>query len=136
MLSMMKIVKVKKIQLTQLSVRSIENINDYVFIPANHGYDNAEKTMHAFFTATGPMFRKNFYMKRPFFNIDIYALISYILELDVSLLRVKPNGTLSTIMEILDIDFSRFQSKVRRELLKYFIPETKILQQTDENIQN
>lgn len=92
--------------------------------------------MHAFFTARGPMFRKNFYMKRPFSNIDIYALISYILELDVSLLRVKPNGTLSNIMEIMDIDFSRFQSNVRRELLKYFIPETKILQQTNENIQN
>ncbi|MCF8331965.1 MAG: ectonucleotide pyrophosphatase/phosphodiesterase [Bacteroidales bacterium] len=61
---------------------------------ATHGFDNNNKDMQAIFYAYGPAFRKN-YIAEPFENIDLYSLISEILDIkpaetDGKLSRVKP----------------------------------------------
>ena len=48
---------------------------------ATHGFDNDFKDMHAIFYAAGPAFRKG-YLQPTFENIDIYPLMTEILELD------------------------------------------------------
>ncbi len=81
--------------------------------------------MRAFFAATGPAFRKK-YRINSLRNIDIYPLIVYMMELNHSLLTVKPNGTLNSILSILedDIIMSQFKDKKKEEILKYFVPLT------------
>ncbi len=63
---------------------------------ATHGYDNAEKAMHAFFAAHGPAFKSEEVIP-PFQNIHIYELMSH-------LLGVKPapnDGTLDSVRTVL-----------------------------------
>ncbi len=45
-----------------------------------HGYDNANKDMHAIFYAYGPAFKKG-YSTPAFINVDIYPLIAHIMGL-------------------------------------------------------
>ncbi|MBL7103053.1 MAG: alkaline phosphatase family protein [Bacteroidales bacterium] len=59
-----------------------------------HGFDNNNKDMHTIFYAYGPAFKEN-YVSPSFENVDIYPLITHILELepaeiDGSLENVKP----------------------------------------------
>ncbi|XP_046665923.1 ectonucleotide pyrophosphatase/phosphodiesterase family member 5-like isoform X1 [Homalodisca vitripennis] len=84
----------------------------YLFLPAEnekqykittseigtHGYDPVFSTMRAFFMATGPMFKRNFKID-PFENINIYPLAAHMLGLPLPL--IAPNGTLSTLQDIL-----------------------------------
>lgn len=63
---------------------------------ATHGYDNAEKAMHAFFAAHGPTFKSGEVIS-PFQNIHIYELMSH-------LLGVKPapnDGSLDSVRTVL-----------------------------------
>ncbi|WAR23185.1 PDE-like protein [Mya arenaria] len=46
----------------------------------NHGWDNINKNMHALFLAHGPAFKDNF-IAEPFENIEIYNLLSDILDI-------------------------------------------------------
>ncbi|MCF6170534.1 MAG: ectonucleotide pyrophosphatase/phosphodiesterase [Bacteroidales bacterium] len=46
-----------------------------------HGYDNDLKDMHAIFYAAGPAFKKG-YLQPTFENVDIYPLVSKIMELN------------------------------------------------------
>lgn len=51
--------------------------------PANHGYDPATPSMHAFFAAAGPAFRRRTRV-RPFENVHLYPLLA-------TILRLRPN---------------------------------------------
>lgn len=89
-----------------------------------HGYDNNAPQMHAFFAARGPRFRRR-YHRTSLQNLDIYPLVSYMLSLDPSHITVKPNGTLSDIVTILDTRVAfDFANPEKRHVLNYFIPKT------------
>lgn len=88
----------------------------------NHGYDNEEPLMRAFFAATGPAFRKNVSIES-LSNIDIFALMTYMLRLDTSLLTVKPNSTLHQISNILtEQSTCKIRDTRTRDILTYFSP--------------
>jgi len=74
-----------------------DRTNDY---RGDHGYDNRAESMHPIFYGFGPAFRQNI-LAKPFRNVDIYPLMSYILRLNQ---RVT-NGSLDNVKHIL-IDFS------------------------------
>lgn len=59
--------------------------------------------MHPIFIANGPLFKQR-YTTYPFQNIDIYPLISHVLQLSSPPSHVTPNGTLDNIMQILKGD--------------------------------
>ncbi|KAI0210315.1 Ectonucleotide pyrophosphatase/phosphodiesterase family member 5 [Lamellibrachia satsuma] len=62
----------------------------------NHGYSNALPSMHPFFIAHGPVFKRG-YVAKPFNSVDVYPLICKILH-------IKPapnNGSLDYIQHIL-----------------------------------
>lgn len=46
----------------------------------DHGYDNRAESMHPIFYAFGPAFQQNL-LAKPFRNVDIYPLMSYLLRL-------------------------------------------------------
>ena len=46
----------------------------------NHGYDNQNTDMHGIFYAIGPSFKKG-YLQESFENINLYALMAYILKI-------------------------------------------------------
>ncbi|MCF8219259.1 MAG: ectonucleotide pyrophosphatase/phosphodiesterase [Bacteroidales bacterium] len=61
---------------------------------ATHGFDNRNKDMHAIFYAFGPDFKEN-YTSENFENVDLYILISKLLNLkpaetDGNINRIKP----------------------------------------------
>lgn len=61
-----------------------------------HGYDNRAESMHPIFYAFGPAFRHNI-LAEPFRNVDIYPLMSYLLQL-----KQRPtNGSLENVKHIL-----------------------------------
>jgi len=65
-------------------------------VHGNHGYNNSIASMHPFFIAHGPDFKKGF-LSKPFRNIDIYPLMCH-------LLGVSPrpnNGTLDNVKDLL-----------------------------------
>jgi alkaline phosphatase D len=61
-----------------------------------HGYDNANKDMHAIFYATGPAFKSG-YLHPGFNNIDIYPLIAEIL----GILPADVDGSLANVTSLL-----------------------------------
>jgi len=61
-----------------------------------HGYDNANKDMHAIFYAIGPAFKSG-YIHPGFDNIDIYSLITEIL----GLIPADVDGTLEHVQSLL-----------------------------------
>ncbi len=61
-----------------------------------HGYDNDWKAMHAIFYAAGPAFKKG-YKHKVFENVNIYPLITHILNLKPA----KTDGNFETVKEIL-----------------------------------
>ena len=65
-------------------------------VRGNHGYSNNLESMHPFFIAHGPAFKKN-YFAEPFDIIDIYPLMCHILEIEPH----HHNGSLSNINHIL-----------------------------------
>jgi predicted AlkP superfamily pyrophosphatase or phosphodiesterase len=65
--------------------------------PATHGFDPELPVMHATFYAWGPAFKKNLKI-RGFENINIYPLISYILQLTIS---EQVDGNLKVLKPIL-----------------------------------
>ncbi len=62
-----------------------------------HGYDNINKDMHAIFYAYGPAFKEG-YKHNSINNIDIYALICEILDLDPA----KNDGELENVIPLLN----------------------------------
>jgi alkaline phosphatase D len=59
-------------------------------VPAGaHGYDPANKNMHAIFCAAGPAFRKNLVIPG-FENTDLYLIITRILGLNPAPVDGKP----------------------------------------------
>ncbi len=61
-----------------------------------HGYDNANKDMHAIFYAYGPAFKES-YIAPTFINVDIYPLIAYIMGLKPA----KNDGNLNEVIGML-----------------------------------
>ena len=61
-----------------------------------HGYDNDNKDMHAVFYAYGPAFKEN-YVSPAFNNVDIYLLISHILNLQPA----SVDGSFDNVMGLL-----------------------------------
>jgi|GEM_PF-6662 len=61
-----------------------------------HGYDPRLEDMHGIFIAHGPAFKKG-YSRPPFQNINIYALIAYLLHLRPA----HTDGSLTTIEDVL-----------------------------------
>jgi len=64
-----------------------------------HGYDNTYDLMNGIFIASGPMFKENF-IAEPFDNVDLYPLVSCILQLDET--NYKVNGTITNVQQLLD----------------------------------
>lgn len=64
---------------------------------ATHGYDNAEKLMHAFFIAHGPAFREGEKVS-PFQNIHIYELINKLMYTDPA----SNDGNLDSVRVLLN----------------------------------
>jgi predicted AlkP superfamily pyrophosphatase or phosphodiesterase len=65
-------------------------------VRGTHGYDNANKDMHAIFYATGPDFKEN-YVKESFQNIHLYPLLA-------KLLKIQPaaiDGNFDSIKDVL-----------------------------------
>jgi alkaline phosphatase D len=61
-----------------------------------HGYDNNWRAMHAIFYAAGPAFKKG-YRHHVFENINIYPLVTHILNLKPA----KTDGNFNTVKEML-----------------------------------
>ncbi|KAK7601417.1 hypothetical protein V9T40_008858 [Parthenolecanium corni] len=90
-------------------------------VKADHGYDNAEPDMHAYFTAIGPLFKEKFSIKH-LQNIDIYALVAYIMQMDTAKLVMKPDASLAHIITILKSGaWENFQNHHTQNNLKYFV---------------
>ncbi|OWF35917.1 Ectonucleotide pyrophosphatase/phosphodiesterase family member 3 [Mizuhopecten yessoensis] len=70
----------------------------------NHGWDNIFKSMHALFLAHGPAFKQNMTI-RPFENIELYNLMSELLDIDPA----PNNGTLGTLDHVLVKNSTRGQ---------------------------
>jgi len=56
--------------------------------------------MHAIFMASGPAFKKNF-TARPFDNVDLYPLIGHVIGLNEQANKVRPNGTMAGVEQLL-----------------------------------
>lgn len=56
--------------------------------------------MRAMFMASGPAFKKNFFAL-PFDNIDVYPLVSRVLNLRDPPANVRPNGTMVGVQQLL-----------------------------------
>ncbi|XP_050537073.1 ectonucleotide pyrophosphatase/phosphodiesterase family member 5-like isoform X2 [Daktulosphaira vitifoliae] len=65
-----------------------------------HGYDNLEPSMFATFMARGPAFKSN-YSIEPFENINIFPLVSYILNIKQTGDHVRTNGSLNNVENLL-----------------------------------
>ena len=80
------------------AISSTSNAGSYIPKGGTHGYDNRLKSMHALFIARGPAFKKGI-VSAPFENVNIYPMISYILD-------IKPHpdidGKLENIIHILE----------------------------------
>lgn len=64
-----------------------------------HGYDPRNKDMHGIFYAKGPSFKQN-YVHSSFENVDIYSLISHILEVTPS----KNDGKFERVKGLLKVE--------------------------------
>ncbi|XP_033120498.1 ectonucleotide pyrophosphatase/phosphodiesterase family member 5-like [Anneissia japonica] len=73
------------------------HMNDTKYFKGAHGYDNRLEVMHPIFVAHGPVFNKNQSEADPFYNVDIYPLICYILNIPES----PNNGSFHRIFHIL-----------------------------------
>lgn len=77
--------------------------------------------MHAFFTAIGPLFKEKYSVKQ-LQNIDIYALVAYIMQMDTSKLVMKPDASLAHILTILKSGaWENFKNHNTQTILKYFV---------------
>lgn len=76
---------------------SIEWSNRKPRLRGAHGYDNANPDMHGIFFATGPAFRNDSYVKKPFQNIHLYALMTEILQL----MPAENDGSPDSIADLL-----------------------------------
>uniref|UniRef100_T1EGT4 Extracellular Endonuclease subunit A domain-containing protein n=1 Tax=Helobdella robusta TaxID=6412 RepID=T1EGT4_HELRO len=52
-----------------------------MLMKGDHGYNNSLKSMHPIFIASGPAFKVNYKLERPFEIVDLYSLMCYILKL-------------------------------------------------------
>jgi hypothetical protein len=88
--------------------------NSSIELLGDHGYDNRNESMHPIFYGFGPVFRQNI-QAEPFRTVDIYPLMSYILQLN----ERKTNGSLENVKHILN-DFSKetFLNKIYINYLK------------------
>uniref|UniRef100_H2YLL8 SMB domain-containing protein n=1 Tax=Ciona savignyi TaxID=51511 RepID=H2YLL8_CIOSA len=62
-----------------------------------HGYDNEYRSMHALFAAHGPGFKRDYNTTVPFENIEIYNLVSELLDLTPA----PNNGTTGSLNHVL-----------------------------------
>ena len=62
----------------------------------NHGYDNADKSMHALFIAAGPAFATHATLP-PFSNVHIYSLMAYLLNLRPA----ETDGSINVFKDVL-----------------------------------
>jgi ectonucleotide pyrophosphatase/phosphodiesterase family protein 5 len=67
----------------------------------NHGYNNSLPSMRPLFLARGPAFKKGFVHNQTFFNIDLYPMMCFILEM-FPLDRFPSNGTLTRVFDMID----------------------------------
>lgn len=82
-------------------IESIINVSaKEKFRAGMHGHDNEDPSMRALFIASGPIFKKNF-TAQPFENVDLYPLINQILDLKEPKNGMKPNGTMTSVKQLL-----------------------------------
>ncbi len=79
------------------AIGSSAEAGDYIPVGGTHGYDNQLKSMHALFIANGPSF-KNGLLSDPFENVNIYPMVTHILNLKPS---PSIDGKLENIQHIL-----------------------------------
>ena len=72
---------------------------DTVF--GNHGFDNMEDDMGAFFLASGPAILHNATQPASIDNIDVYSLLSWILNMQPA----PTNGSLSIVYPYLNEEY-------------------------------
>ena len=63
------------------AISSLSEAGTYIPKGGTHGYDNQLRSMHALFIAKGPAFKSGT-ISPPFENVNIYPLISHILNID------------------------------------------------------
>lgn len=69
----------------------------YMYLSGMHGYDPYKfESMHPFFLAMGPAFKKNYNVKS-FNSVDIYPLMCHILDLTPA----PNNGSLDNVISLL-----------------------------------
>lgn len=91
------------------------------FRAGTHGYDNEEPLMRPIFMASGPVFKKNF-TAQPFDNIDLYPLISQVMNLKQLTNNVRINGTMAGVEQLLLLSKTITNTGVGpRHLLFYII---------------
>lgn len=75
-----------------------QNLNNFYETPVhgNHGYNNSISSMHPFFIAHGPDFKKG-YLSQPFRNIDIYPLACHLLGIK----QRANNGSMENVRDLL-----------------------------------
>lgn len=77
--------------------------------------------MHAYFTAIGPLFKEKYYVDE-LQNIDTYALVAYIMQMDTSQLLLRPDASLSNIVKILKSNvWDNFKERDTQQIVKYFV---------------
>jgi predicted AlkP superfamily pyrophosphatase or phosphodiesterase len=80
------------------AISSLSEAGKYIPKGGTHGYDNQLRSMHALFIASGPAFKSGI-MTPPFENVNIYPLISHILNIDP---YPDVDGDLENIIHILN----------------------------------
>ncbi|XP_021344821.1 venom phosphodiesterase 2-like, partial [Mizuhopecten yessoensis] len=78
-------------------------------LQGNHGYDNLYKSMQALFLAHGPGFKVN-YTTKPFENIELYNMMSDLLEIVPS----SNNGTTGSLDDMLKNPQTRDQPNLSK----------------------
>lgn len=68
----------------------------------NHGWKPSNKDMRPLFMAYGPSFKQNYTHKETFPNIDLFPLMTFLLDLPSQLL--PNNGSLARIVDIIDVN--------------------------------
>lgn len=96
--------------------------NASIVLFGDHGYDHRLSSMHPIFYGFGPAFQQNL-LAEPFHTVDIYPLISYILNLN----QRKTNGSLENVKHILRNE--NFFSKILRQwgVISKFIYDEKLV---------
>ncbi|XP_071955926.1 ectonucleotide pyrophosphatase/phosphodiesterase family member 5-like [Antedon mediterranea] len=94
------------------------NWNDTKHFKGAHGYDNRLEVMHPVFVAHGPLFNRNQSQAAPFYNVDIYPLMCYMLGIQPS----PNNGSFARISHILNLNPTEFPTENSTDVFEPSMP--------------